>query len=66
MFALFFVVACGGGGSGGKNGGSVPPVTLSPERVTFSGLQGGILLSQFEPASSAQTFKIYKSQVSLP
>lgn len=37
MFALFFVVACGGGGSGGESGGSVPPVTLSPERVTFSG-----------------------------
>jgi hypothetical protein len=32
----------------------------------YSGLDGGILLSQFEAASSAETFKVYKSQVSLP
>ncbi|MFV1985407.1 MAG: hypothetical protein ACC657_17800 [Thiohalomonadales bacterium] len=33
---------------------------------TYSGLNGGILLSQFEAASTAETFRIYKSQVSLP
>ncbi|MFV1993605.1 MAG: hypothetical protein ACC635_06860 [Acidiferrobacterales bacterium] len=32
----------------------------------FSGLDGGILFSQFEPTSLAETFKIYKSNVSLP
>jgi len=42
------------------------PGTHNGACATFPGLQGGILLSQFEPASSAQTFKIYKSQVSLP
>ncbi|GMR03547.1 MAG: hypothetical protein BMS9Abin22_048 [Gammaproteobacteria bacterium] len=34
--------------------------------AAYSGLNGGILLSQFEPASPAETFKIYKSQVDLP
>jgi len=34
--------------------------------AAFSGLDGGILFSQFEPASPAETFKIYKSQVGLP
>ncbi len=27
---------------------------------------GGILLSQFETASTAETFRMFKSQVSLP
>ena len=34
--------------------------------AAYSGLDGGILLSQREPASPAETFKIYKSQVGLP
>ncbi|GMQ83296.1 MAG: hypothetical protein BMS9Abin06_0029 [Gammaproteobacteria bacterium] len=34
--------------------------------AAYSGLDGGILLSQFETASTAETFKMYKSQVSLP
>jgi len=34
--------------------------------AAFNGLTGGILLSQFEPTSTAETFKIYKSQVDLP
>lgn len=33
LLVVFFLVACGGGGSGI----SAPPVTLVPERVTFSG-----------------------------
>ena len=33
---------------------------------TFSGLDGGILLSQFNVANTADKFTIYKSQVSLP
>ncbi len=32
----------------------------------YSGLDGGILFSQFEAASTAETFEIYKSQVALP
>lgn len=32
----------------------------------FSGLYGGILLSQHEPTSTPDTFRIYKSQKSLP
>ncbi|MDH3310574.1 MAG: glycoside hydrolase [Gammaproteobacteria bacterium] len=34
--------------------------------AAYSGLSGGILLSQFEPASTPETFNIYKSQVSSP
>lgn len=34
--------------------------------AAYSGLNGGILLSQFEPAATVETFKIYKSQVGLP
>ncbi len=34
--------------------------------AAYSGLDSGILLSQFEPAATAETFKIYKSQVGLP
>ncbi|GMR14854.1 MAG: hypothetical protein BMS9Abin30_0464 [Gammaproteobacteria bacterium] len=34
--------------------------------AAYSGLDGGILLSQHEPASPAETFMIFKSQVSLP
>lgn len=32
----------------------------------FAGLNGGLLLSQFEVASPAETFNIYQSQVGLP
>ena len=34
--------------------------------AAYRGLVGGILFSQFEPASTAETFNIYKSQVELP
>ena len=34
--------------------------------AAYNGLVGGILFSQFEPASTAETFNIYKSQVELP
>jgi len=34
--------------------------------AAYSGLDGGILLSQFELTSTAETFKVYKSQKSLP
>ena len=34
--------------------------------AAFNGLEGGILLSQFEAAATVETFKIYKSQVNLP
>ena len=34
--------------------------------TAYSGLDGGILFSQFEPTSTAETFNIYKSQVDLP
>ena len=34
--------------------------------AAYSGLDGGVLLSQFEPAAAAETFNVYKSQVSLP
>ncbi|MES9834536.1 MAG: sialidase family protein [Candidatus Thiodiazotropha sp. DIVDIV] len=34
--------------------------------TAYSGLSGDILLSQFEAASTTETFKVYKSQVSLP
>lgn len=34
--------------------------------AAYSELAGGILLSQFEASSTAETFKIYKSQVGLP
>lgn len=32
----------------------------------YSGLDGGVLLSQFEASAAAETFNIYKSQVTLP
>ena len=32
----------------------------------WSGLNGGILLSQFDPTTTPETFRIFKSQVSLP
>ncbi len=34
--------------------------------AAYNGLDGGVLLSQFEPLSTTETFKIYKSQISLP
>ncbi len=34
--------------------------------TAFDGMAGGILFSQFEATSPAETFKIYKSNVSLP
>jgi len=34
--------------------------------AAFSGLQGGLLLSQFESTATPETFRIFKSQVSLP
>ncbi len=34
--------------------------------AAYSGLEGGILLSQYEPAPTAETFKIYKSYIGLP
>ena len=34
--------------------------------AAYSGLVGGILFSQYDPASTAETFNIYKSQVDLP
>lgn len=34
--------------------------------AAYSGLDGGILFSQFEEASTTETFKIYKSNVGLP
>jgi len=34
--------------------------------AAYSGLDGGVLLSQFEAASTVETFNIYKSQVTLP
>ena len=34
--------------------------------AAFSGLQGGVLLSQFEATGTTDTFKIFKSQISLP
>ena len=34
--------------------------------AAYSGLDGGILFSQFEATSTAVTFKIYKSQIGLP
>lgn len=42
------------------------PGTHNGACATFASLQGGILLSQFEAASPAETFKVYKSQVGLP
>ncbi len=32
----------------------------------FDGLSGGIIYSQFDPANAPETFRIYKSQVSIP
>jgi len=34
--------------------------------AAYSGLEGGVLLSQFEASAVAETFNIYKSQVMLP
>ena len=34
--------------------------------AAFDGLQGGIIYSQFDPADAPETFRIYKSQLSLP
>ena len=34
--------------------------------AVFSGLQGGIIFSQFDSADAPETFRIYKSQISLP
>ncbi len=34
--------------------------------AAFSGLQGGIIFSQFDPADAPETFRIFKSQLSLP
>lgn len=34
--------------------------------AAFDGLQGGIIYSQFDPAGAPETFRIYKSQLSLP
>ena len=34
--------------------------------AAIAGLDGGILLSQFSPAATPQTFRIFKSQVALP
>jgi hypothetical protein len=34
--------------------------------AAWSGMNGGILLSQFDPATTPETFRIFKSQVSLP
>jgi len=34
--------------------------------AAFDGLQGGIIYSQFDPARAPETFRIYKSQLSLP
>ncbi len=33
---------------------------------SFDGLSGGIIYSQFDPANAPETFRIYKSQVSIP
>jgi hypothetical protein len=32
----------------------------------FAGLEGGLFLSQFEPTNTPKTFRVYKSQVTLP
>lgn len=34
--------------------------------AAYDGLQGGIIYSQFDPADAPETFRIYKSQLSLP
>ena len=34
--------------------------------AALSGLDGGLLLSQFQSTASSETFRIFKSQVSLP
>jgi hypothetical protein len=34
--------------------------------ATLSGLDGGLLLSQFKSTASPETFRIFNSQVSLP
>jgi hypothetical protein len=34
--------------------------------TSIDGLNGGIIYSQFEPASAPETFRLYKSQISIP
>jgi hypothetical protein len=34
--------------------------------AAFSGLQGGIIYSQFDPPDAPETFRILNSQLSLP